>query len=90
MSLAARIVTGDVPGALDLTREHLVDYPRDAFALSPSTGVFGAIGFSGRIDREPEMLALLEPLADAYGDDWWFLTAHAFALLETGSWVQAP
>ncbi len=82
------LVSGEVPRSLELTREHLADHPRDAFVLAPATGVFGSIGFSGRIDREAEHLALLEPLAPHYGDDWWFLTAHAFALIETGHWEQ--
>ena len=34
--------------ALALTREHLKEFPRDAFVLNPSCGVFGTIGFSGR------------------------------------------
>ena len=80
------LVTGKVPASLDLTRQHLDDYPRDAFVLMPATGVFGSIGFSGRAGREPELLDFLEPLATHYGDDWWFLTVHAFALIETGQW----
>ena len=86
VEILASLVSGQVPRSLELTREHLQDHPRDAFVLSPATGVFGTIGFSGRVDREPEQLALLEPLAPHYGDDWWFQTVHAFALLETGSW----
>ena len=81
-----RLCTGKVPAALELTREHVQTYPRDALALSPSCSVFGLIGFSGRVDREPEQLALLEPLADAYGDDWWYLSSLAFALVELGQW----
>ena len=80
------LIAGSVPQALDLIRQHIVDYPRDAFALAPACGVFGAIGFSGRIGREAELLALLEPLATHYGDDWWFATVDAFALIETGQW----
>ena len=80
------LIAGQVPQALDLIRRHIVDCPRDAFALSPACGVFGAIGFSGRIGRETELLAFLEPLATHYGDDWWFATVHAFALIETGQW----
>ena len=72
--------------ALTLTLSHMQDYPRDAFALAPSTSVFGLIGFGGREAREPEQLDLLEPLVDAYGDDWWFLTVYAFALIEMGQW----
>lgn len=82
------LVAGKAPQALDLIRRHIIDYPRDAFALAPACGVFGAIGFSGRIGREAELLALLEPLATHYGDDWWFATVYAFALTETGQWVR--
>src|SRR3974377_748340 len=46
--------------------------PRDAMALAPSTGVFGLIGFSGKAGREGDQLALLEPLATHYCNDWWF------------------
>jgi tetratricopeptide (TPR) repeat protein len=52
--------------------------------LAPCTGVFGLIGFSGRAGREQEQLAQMEALAPAYGDDWWFLCTHAFALSEVG------
>lgn len=80
------LIAGQSPQALKLIRQHVIDYPRDAFSLSPACGVFGAIGFSGRIGREAELLAFLEPLAADYGGDWWFATVHAFALIETGQW----
>jgi len=86
VEILSNIVSGRVPQSLELTKEHLVDHPRDAFVLAPACGVFGSIGFSGRIGREPEQLAFLEPLAEQYGDDWWFQSVLAFALLETGSW----
>lgn len=83
------MVTSKAADALTLTHAHLQQWPRDAFVLAPSCGVFGLIGFSGREDREPEQLALLEPLVSAYGDDWWFQSAYAFALLEMGQWSRA-
>ena len=73
------------PETLDRSREHLEEWPLDALVLAPAAGVFGLIGFSGRVQREAEQLALLEPLAQVYGDHWWFRTILAFALLETGS-----
>ncbi len=88
VEILANLISGQVPRSLELTREHLVDHPRDAFALAPSCGVFGTIGFSGRVGREEEQLELLEPLATHYGDDWWFLSVLAFALLETGQWTE--
>lgn len=83
------LINGDMQGSLTLTHEHLRDYPRDAFALDPACGVFGSIGFSGRTNREDEQLALLEPLVGHYGNDWWFNTVYAFALLETGQYLRA-
>lgn len=75
-------IDGDPQGALILLKTHLADFPRDAFALSQACGVYGLIGFSGRLDRNEEQLALLEPLTAAYGDDWWFLSQIAFAYNE--------
>ncbi len=75
-------VEGDPTRSLELVREHLRDHPRDAYVLSQANGVYGLIGFSGRTDRNEEQLALLDSVADAYGDDWWFLTSHAFAYNE--------
>jgi len=88
VEIISRMVNGKVPEALKLTHEHVAEFPLDALALAPSCGVFGSIGFSGRIDREAELLALLEPLAPHYGNDWWFQTVYAFALLETGDWAK--
>lgn len=84
--IARRLVNGDSAGGFALIVEHIAEFPLDALALAPATGVFGLIGFSGRSDRESEQIALLRPLAAHYGDDWWFQTAYAFALLETGEW----
>ena len=85
----AAIISGNVPHSLDLTKEHLAEHPRDAFVVAPASGVFGSIGFSGRVGRFEEQRAFLDPLAEHYGDDWWFLTVHAFALAETGEWERA-
>ncbi len=74
---------------LRFAREHLAEFPRDVMVLAPCTGVFGLVGFSGRPGREIEQAVELDALADAYGDDWWFLTSHAFALGETGRLAQA-
>jgi len=82
-ALATMIDGGSVAG-LAAAREHLAAYPRDAMVLAPCTGVFGLIGFSGLPGREAELLALLDGLAHAYDDDWWFASAHAFALVEVG------
>src|SRR5438552_1710266 len=80
----ATVIDGGSVAGLAAVKEHLAAYPRDAMVLAPCTGVFGLIGFSGRAGREAELLALLDPLADAYGDDWWFESALAFAQVEVG------
>jgi len=77
-------IEGKPVDALAATRAHLAGHPRDAMVLAPATGVFGLIGFSGRQGREPEQVALLEPLVPQLGDDWWFQCVHAFALEEVG------
>jgi tetratricopeptide (TPR) repeat protein len=77
-------IEGKPVDALAATRAHLAEWPRDAMALAPATGVFGLIGFSGRQEREAELYALLSGLASHYGDDWWFRCVHAFAASESG------
>jgi len=80
-------VHGDAARALAAIRAHLVEFPRDAMVLGPATGVYGLIGFSGRQDRNEQLAELLDGLAASYGDDWWFLGAHGFALTEARGWV---
>ena len=74
----------DLLRALEAAREHLHQFPRDALVLSLVTGVYSLTGFSGRPDRNELLLGILEELASAYGDDWWFLNVHAFACTEAG------
>lgn len=84
VAMLGLLIEGRGPAALEAARAHLADHPRDAMVAAPCTGVFGLIGFSGRTGREAEQLAFLDALADAYGDDWWFAGAHAFAQAEAG------
>lgn len=74
----------DLPRALAAVREHLREFPRDALVLSLATGVYSLTGFSGRPDRNKLLRAILDEVAPAYGDDWWFLNVHAFACTEAG------
>ncbi|MEO9256244.1 MAG: tetratricopeptide repeat protein, partial [Tepidiformaceae bacterium] len=75
-------IDGNSVRSLELVNEHLADFPRDAFVASQAMGVYGLIGFSGRQERNSEQLEFCEKLAPHYGDDWWFLASHAFALNE--------
>ena len=80
----ALAIEGNAPDALAATRAHVAQYPLDAMALAPMTGVFGLVGFSGRQQREEELFELLRGLSPHYGADWWFLGALAFAASECG------
>jgi hypothetical protein len=80
----ALAVEGRGAEALDAIKTHLREFPRDALVLQPATGIFGLIGFSGRMEREAELLALLDSLAPHYGEDWWFNSIRAFAECEGG------
>jgi tetratricopeptide (TPR) repeat protein len=80
----ALAVAGATTEALAAVRAHVSEYPRDALPLSLALGVFGLLGFSGRIDHHEAQLALLQELAPSWGDDWWFLGYLGWAYIETG------
>jgi hypothetical protein len=82
IAIFQQILTGRGGAAIQAILEPLKTWPRDAMVLAPITGVFGLIGFSGKAGREAEQLAVLEPFASAYGDDWWFRMVLAFAQIE--------
>lgn len=76
------LLDGKAVEAQAAVRAHLAAFPRDAMVAQTCTGVFGLIGFSGKAGREAEQLAFTSALLPHYGDDWWFLSQHAFAQLE--------
>src|SRR5712691_2600713 len=81
----ALFVNGQGPRSYALIREHLTDYPRDILMLRLAQRLF-ALGCSGAgIASFPApLLALMQGVASAYGDDWAFLGSYAFAHHETG------
>jgi hypothetical protein len=81
----ALAIRGSAAEALALVRSHAAAYPRDALPLSLALGVFGLLGFSGRLDHHEAQLALLEELAPSWGEDWWFLGYLGWAYIETGA-----
>ena len=89
VELLATLVDGQGPAPLAFAREHLAEFPRDVMMLAPCVGVFGLIGFSGRRGREQEQLEQTQSLAGEYGEDWWFLSSHAFSLVEVGRLEEA-
>ncbi|MCC7049356.1 MAG: tetratricopeptide repeat protein [Alphaproteobacteria bacterium] len=70
--------------ALDALRTHMETYPRDAVVLSLALGVYGLIGFSGRVDHHAEQRRLLEELQPRWPADGWFLGYLGWAQAETG------
>jgi hypothetical protein len=70
----ALAIDGDGPRAMALLEKHIAEYRRDAMVLGLALGVFGLLGFSGRIDHHEAQLALLEREARHWGEDWWCLT----------------
>jgi hypothetical protein len=80
----ARVIDGDATGGLEAVRAHTAEYPRDALVLALNFGAFGLISFAGRADHDAVMLEFFDGFADAYGDDWWFQFAHAWAHTEAG------
>ncbi len=80
----ALAVEGSPTEALAAVRAHALEHPRDALPLSLALGVFGLLGFSGRLDHHEAQLALLEELAPHWGNDWWFLGYLGWAYIETG------
>ena len=65
----ALAIRGLAAEALALVRSHAAVYPRDALPLSLALGVFGLLGFSGRLDHHEAQLALLQELAPSWGED---------------------
>jgi len=70
--------------ALKMVLEHAREHPRDALPLSFALGVYGLLGFGGFIDYHQQQHELLESLADAWDEDWWFLTSLGWSYVETG------
>jgi len=77
-------IGGQLPKALEAVRGHVARWPRDAMVLAQALGVYGLIAFSGRKEHHAEQRALLDSLAPAWGEDWWFLGYWGWSHVETG------
>lgn len=89
VNIMGHLIDGQSALALTEIKRHLLTYPRDVMVLTPGCGVFGLIGFSGRVGREAENLAFMESVAQHYVDDWWFESQMAFSLCEVGQLAKA-
>ncbi|MDZ4694559.1 MAG: tetratricopeptide repeat protein [Deltaproteobacteria bacterium] len=83
----AAVVNGDTT-AFAQVRAHIDSFPRDALILAPGIAVFGLIGFSGRKNRNEEVLDWMKVLAPDYQHDWWFAAWYGFMHTETGDYAR--
>ncbi len=67
-------------------RQHIADHPRDVLAVSAAVPT---IAFSGIIDVQQEAWDLVERLAPAYGDHWWYISLLAFTRQDQGRYDDA-
>lgn len=70
----------------DVLLAHIAEYPRDVLAVSAAVPT---IAFSGVVDVQAESWALVEGLAPAYGDHWWYISLLAFVREEQGQFEEA-
>jgi tetratricopeptide (TPR) repeat protein len=76
LEIVGDFLDGRAAQALPRMHEHLDAYPRDALIVHLATMT---IAGSGRVTRPQESYDMLAKLAPAWGDDWWFQGAFAFA-----------
>ena len=65
---------------------HLASHPRDVLAVSAAVPT---IAFSGVTDVQREAWDLVEGLAPAYGDHWWYISLLAFIRQDQGRFDEA-
>ena len=76
-------VNGSGKGAL---MNHIAQHPRDVLAVSAAVPT---IAFSGVTDVQQEAWDLVEGLAPAYGDHWWYISLLAFTRQDQGRFEEA-
>ena len=78
-------INGNSPRALEMIREHFLDFPRDIVLLRLAQRLFvaGCSG-SGVAHYPPDFYAMMKALASDYGDDWAFQGQFAWATHEVG------
>lgn len=84
-----RVFAGEIEAAIAALHEHLATWPRDALVVASAANPNGLIGGSGRLGQKRRIAALMDSLAPAYGDDFWFVSYHAMSLSEDGQMASA-
>ena len=85
VDVVARRVEGGPDGRTSLLA-HIATHPRDALAVSAAVPT---IAFSGVTDVQREAWDLVEGLAPAYGDHWWYHSLLAFVRQDQGRFDEA-
>jgi uncharacterized NAD(P)/FAD-binding protein YdhS len=67
-------------------KAHIASYPRDVLAVSAAVPT---IAFSGVTDLQQEAWELVEGLAPAYGDHWWYISLLAFTRQDQSRFEEA-
>jgi tetratricopeptide (TPR) repeat protein len=83
------VFAGQTEAAIDALYAHVAAWPRDALVVASAANPNGLIGGSGHIGQKHRIAALMDSLAPAYGDDFWFVSYHAMALSEDGQFASA-
>jgi uncharacterized NAD(P)/FAD-binding protein YdhS len=65
---------------------HIATYPRDVLGVSAAVPT---IAFSGVTDVQRDAWELVEGLAPAYGDHWWYISLLAFTRQDQGRFDEA-
>src|SRR4051794_14080799 len=73
-------------GGATALMSHIASYPRDVLAVSAAVPT---IAFSGVTDVQREAWDLVEGLAPAYGDHWWYISLLAFTRQDQGRFEDA-
>ncbi len=74
------------PDSAAVLLSYVQAYPEDALAVSIAVPT---IAFGGATELPAEAWALVEGLASAYGDHWWYLSLLAFVRQEQGRYAEA-
>ena len=78
------VFAGEIEAAISALYAHLAAWPRDALVVASAANPNGLIGGSGHLGQKHRIATLMDSLAPAYGDDFWFVSYHAMSLSEDG------
>ncbi len=83
------LMTRPIEAAIAALEAHVEAWPRDAMVLNTNANPNGLLGSSGQVGQKARLAAMMDRLAPHYAGDWWFASAHAMALNETGQHAAA-